>query len=87
MNNTYRSLQNQFQSHPSYEDNDEEPSILRSEVQQAIKTSPKNKSPGIDGITNEAILASGEIGISWLTPSYKKHGWKEKSQTTGSEQS
>ena len=62
LNNTQRSQQNQSQFHPSYEDNDEEPIILRSEVQQAIKTSPKNKSPGIDGITTEANLASGEIG-------------------------
>ena len=57
-------LQNQFQFHPGYEDNDEEPIILRSDVQQAIKTSPKNKSPGIDGITTVAILASGEIGVT-----------------------
>ena len=34
--------------------------------------SPKNKSPGIDGITTEAILASGEIGITWLTSIFQK---------------
>ena len=72
LNNTQRSPQNQSQFHPSYEDNDEEPIILRSEVQQAIKTSPKNKSPGIDGITPKAILASGEVGITWLTSIFQK---------------
>ena len=35
LNNIQRSPQNQF--HPSYKDNDEEPIVLRSEVQQAIK--------------------------------------------------
>ena len=67
LNNTQRNPQNQSQFHPSYKDNDEEPIILRSEVQQAIRTSPKNKCPAIDGITTEAILASGEIGVTWLT--------------------
>ena len=61
LNNTQRSRQIQFQLHPSNEDSDEEPIILRSEVQQAIKTIPKNMSPGIDGITTEAILANREI--------------------------
>ena len=64
LNNTQRSPQNQSQFHPSYEDNDEEPIILTSEVQQGITTSPKNKSPEIDGIATEAILASREIGIT-----------------------
>ena len=50
LSNTQRSPQNQSQFHPSYEDNDEEPIILRSEVQQAIKTSPKDNCPGVDGI-------------------------------------
>ena len=50
LNHTQRSPENQSQFHPSYKDNDEEPIILRPEVQQAIKTSPKNKSPGIDGV-------------------------------------
>ena len=37
LNNIQRDPQNQFQFHPRYEDNDEEPIIRRSEVQQAIK--------------------------------------------------
>ena len=77
LNNFQRSPQNQFQFHPSYEDNDEEPIILRSDAQQATKTSLKNKSPGIDGITTEAILASGEIGITWLTSIFQK-AWNER---------
>ena len=77
LNNTQRSPQKQFQFHPSYKDNDEEPIIFRSEVQQAIKTSPKNKSRGIDGITTEAILASGEIGITWLISIFQK-AWMER---------
>ena len=77
LNNTQRSPHNQSQFHPSYEDNDEEPIILRSEVQQAIKTNPKNKSPGIDSTTTEAILASQEIGITWLTSIFQK-AWMER---------
>ena len=77
LNNTQRSPQNQSQFHPSYKNNDEEPGILRSEVQQAIKSSPKNKSPGIDGITAEATQASGEIGITWLTSIFQKT-WMER---------
>ena len=76
--NTQKSLQTQFQFHPSYEDNDEEPIILRFGVQQAIKTSHKNKSPRIYGITTEAILASGEIGVTWLTSIFQKGmEWKK----------
>ena len=72
INNTQRSPQNQFQFHPSYEDNDEEPIILRSEVQQAIKTIPMNKSPGI-----EAVLASGEMGVTLQTSIFQK-AWMER---------
>ena len=53
--------QNQF--YPSYPEH-EEPNIQRSEVQWALKTSPKNKAAGIDGITTEAILACGETGTT-----------------------
>ena len=80
LNNTQRSPQNQSQFHPSYKDNDEKPIILRSEVQQSMRTSPKNKSPGIDGIRTEAILASGEIGITWLTSNFQK-AWMETKVT------
>ena len=44
---------------------------------EAINTSPKNKSPGVDGITTEAILASGETGITWLT-SISQKAWNER---------
>ena len=36
-----------------------------------------NKSPGIDGITNEAILTNGEIGFTWLTSIFQK-AWMER---------
>ena len=49
-----------------------EPTILESEVRQAMKTSPKYKAAGIDGITTEAILACGETGIKWLTTIFQK---------------
>jgi len=61
---------------PRYPD-EEEPNVLPSEVQQALKTSPKNKAAGIDGITTEAILACGEIGITWLTTIFQK-AWTER---------
>ena len=76
-NNTQRNPHNQSQFDPSFKYNDKEPIILRSEVQQAIKTSPKNKSPGIDGAATEAILASWEIGVTWLTSIFQK-AWMEK---------
>ena len=53
----------QSQFHPGYPGH-EEPNILRSEVQRALKTSPKNKAAEIDGISTEAILACGETGIT-----------------------
>ena len=77
MNNTQWSPQNQSQFHPSYKDNEEGLIILRSEDRQAIRISPKNKSPGKDGITTEAILASGEIGITWLTSIFQR-AWIER---------
>lgn len=45
-------------------------------MRKAIKTSPKGKAAGIDGITTEAILASGETGITWLTTIFHK-AWEE----------
>ena len=45
--------------------------------QQAIKTSPKNTSSGINDITTEAILASGETGITWLNSIFQK-AWNER---------
>ncbi|XP_005110016.1 uncharacterized protein LOC101854755 [Aplysia californica] len=65
--------QSQFQ--PRYPE--EEPNILRSELQQAMKNSPRNKAAGIDGITTEAILACGETAITWLTTIFQKV-WRER---------
>ena len=61
---------------PSYPDHSE-PTILESEVRKAVKTSPKNKAAGDDGITTEAILACGETGIQWLTTIFQK-AWEER---------
>ena len=71
-----RIFQRAIKQHPEepaarYGDNDEEPN------DQAIKTAPKNKIPGIDGITTEAIPASGEIGITWLASVFQK-AWMER---------
>lgn len=41
----------------------EEPSILIREIEEVVKKSPCHKSPGMDGITNEAIKACGDIGV------------------------
>ena len=54
----------QFQ--PSYP-KEEEPSILESEVRHVLKRIKKNVAAGADGITTEAIRASRETGIAWLT--------------------
>ena len=72
--NSQGNRQNQFQ--PRYPE-EEEPNILRSEVQQILKTSPRNKAAGIDGITTEAILACGESGVTWLTKVFQK-AWTER---------
>ncbi|XP_076061602.1 uncharacterized protein LOC143037349 [Oratosquilla oratoria] len=72
--NSQGNIQSQFQ--PRYPE-EGEPNILRSEIQQALKTSPRNKAAGIDGITTEAILACGETGITWLTTIFQK-AWTEK---------
>ncbi|XP_012945159.1 uncharacterized protein LOC106013581 [Aplysia californica] len=58
-----------------------EPTILESEVREALKTSPKNKAAGDHGITTEAILARGETGIHWLTIVFQK-AWKERKVPT-----
>ena len=55
---------------------EEEPSILVSEVRQVLRTSPRNKAAGADGIITEAILACGETGITWLTAIFQK-AWRE----------
>ena len=66
----------QSQFHPSYPEY-EEPNILSSELQRALKNSPKNKAAGIDVITTEAILACGETGTTWLTTIFQK-AWTER---------
>jgi hypothetical protein len=53
------------------------PSILMEEVELAIKTSPRNKSAGIDGITTECVQACGEVGVKWLTSIFNKV-WEER---------
>ena len=40
--------------------------ILTSEIEETLKNSPQNKSPGPDEISTEAISACGEAGIAWL---------------------
>lgn len=42
-----------------------------------MKTSPKGKAAGNDGITNEAILACSETGIQWLTTIFQK-AWEKR---------
>ncbi|XP_035664606.1 uncharacterized protein LOC118408089 [Branchiostoma floridae] len=56
---------------PSYPEHTE-PNILEEEVRRAVKTSPKNKAAGVDGIPVEAITACGETGIRWLTNIFQK---------------
>ena len=51
---------------------EEEPPILRSEVQQAVKASSRNKVTEIEGITTEAILACTEMTITWLIMIFHK---------------
>ncbi|XP_076439383.1 uncharacterized protein LOC143278392 [Babylonia areolata] len=60
-------------SHPDHW----EPTILESEVRTAVRTSPKGKTAGDDGITTEAILACGETGTQWLTTIFQK-AWEER---------
>ena len=43
-----------------------EPEILRSEVEESLKSAKTGKAPGIDGITIEIIKAAGEAGVELL---------------------
>ena len=43
-----------------------EPEILRSEVEESLKSAKTGKTPGIDGITIEIIKAAGEAGVERL---------------------
>ncbi|XP_078682181.1 uncharacterized protein LOC144916732 [Branchiostoma floridae x Branchiostoma belcheri] len=59
------------QFRPSYP-NHVERNILEEEVRNAVRTSPKNKAAGEDGIITQAIVACGETGIKWLTSIFLK---------------
>ena len=52
----------QSRFNPSHPDHSE-PTILENEVRKAVKTSPKGKAAGDDGITTKAIHVCGETGI------------------------
>ena len=43
-----------------------EPEILRSEVEESLKSAKTEKAPGIDGISIEIIKAAGEVGVELL---------------------
>ena len=43
-----------------------EPEILRSEVEESLKSAKTGKAPGIDGISIEIIKAAGEAGVELL---------------------
>ena len=66
----------QSQFNPSHPDHSE-PTILESEVRKVVKTSPKGKAAGDNGITTEAIHVCGETGIQWLTTIFQK-AWEER---------
>ena len=66
----------QYQFTPRHTDH-EEPTILKSEVRKAVRTSPRNKAAGVNEIITEAILACGETGITWLTTIFQK-AWNER---------
>ena len=66
----------QSRFNPSHPDHSE-PTILESEVRKVVKTSPKGKAAGVDGITTEAILVCSETGTQWLTTIFQK-AWEER---------
>ena len=43
-----------------------EPEILRSEVEESLKSAKTGKAPGVDGISIEIIKAAGEAGAELL---------------------
>jgi hypothetical protein len=47
------------------------------EVESVIQKSPKNKAPGVDGLTTEPIQACGPSGIKWLTRLFNT-AWEER---------
>ena len=66
----------QSRFNPSHPDNSE-PTVLKGEVRQVVKTGPKGKAAGNDGITTKAIHVFGETGIQWLTTIFQK-AWVER---------
>ncbi|KAI8487889.1 hypothetical protein Bbelb_343370 [Branchiostoma belcheri] len=64
------------QFRPRYPDH-EEPNMIEEEVRTAVRTSPKNKAAGTDGIITEAIVTCGETGAKWLTSIFQKV-WEER---------
>ena len=67
---TYHPIQTQPPDHS-------EPTIQEGEVRKVVKTSPKGKAAGDDGITTKAIHVCGETGINWLTTIFQK-AWEER---------
>ena len=66
----------QSRFNPSHPDHSE-PAVLESEVRKVVKTSPKGKAAGVDGITTEAIHVCCETGIQWLTTIYQ-NAWEQR---------
>lgn len=50
----------------------EEPNFLIAEVQSVIKNSPKNKTPGSDGINTETTQVCGQTGTKWIRRLHNK---------------
>ena len=51
--------------------------IKDEEVKMAVRSSPKYKAAGVDGIKSEAIKSCRETGIKWLTLIFQK-AWEER---------
>ena len=75
----------QSRFNPSHPDHSE-PTILESEVRKVVKTSPKGKAAGDDGITTEVINVCGEPESSGSRPTSRKLGRREEYQKTGKKQ-
>ena len=58
--------------HQNNSDEDYDDSILRGEVEEAIKTLKKGKSPGVDNVPAELVQAGGEVMATALTHICKK---------------
>ena len=58
----------QICTHATTHPEQEEPNITEEEVRMAVRSSPKYKVAGVDGITAEVIKSCRETGIKWLMP-------------------